>query len=636
MTVPGQARVGQTVRAVVEIDSAVIGAARVQLAAGNAPVTSTTFVAKAGINSVTVDLPLQAPGLTPIKAAVFPDEKPPIASAGEVFAAVNVLPPADVLWVQSPSDPAAVKSFQTLLGDGIRLVPTAPEAVAERAAGADAVILADTPADQLPQPAYDALLSAVRNGTGLMLTGAARSFGPGGYEESPLAAALPVKMPQQVESIDPSVTLVLIVDTSGSMMGERMDLAKEVARLAMTHLKPHDKVGIVEFYGGKRWAAPIQSAANVAVIQRALDRLTPGGGTTLYPAVEEAAFALRNVRTRAKHLLILSDGAVEEAKFAALIRQMAEDGMMVSAVQVGPPDNSGLANVMPDIARWGNGRYYTVPDAYALPDISFKQPQISMMSPVERTPVDIVAGNDELARNAFTDGSATISGYVRTQAKPTADVLLKTAGGDPLLTRWRFGAGYVAALPTQIGSTMTSGLNGGVSNVVRGIMRQLSDGRGQSLALATTVRDAGIEVDITAQAEAVSESMQPLTLRLKDATGRVVRQLIAEPVSAGRWNVLLPNVTAGAYAVAAELDGDSKFTGQTAVAVSRPESAVGREPDAAKLAAISSFSDLAAERAAALPDATIKWIDLTPWLISAGVLLLAAHVGVRRWPLAKN
>ena len=44
--------------------------------------------------------------------------------------------------------------------------------------------------------------------------------------------------------------------------GPRIDLAKEVARLAIQRLQPHDKVGIVEFYGAKRWAARIQSAAN--------------------------------------------------------------------------------------------------------------------------------------------------------------------------------------------------------------------------------------------------------------------------------------------------------------------------------------------------------------------------------------
>ena len=56
------------------------------------------------------------------------------------------------------------------------------------------------------------------------------------------------------------VAEVLAIDTSGSMTGMRVTLAKEVSRLAMRRLLPHDKVGIVEFYGTKQWAAPMQSA----------------------------------------------------------------------------------------------------------------------------------------------------------------------------------------------------------------------------------------------------------------------------------------------------------------------------------------------------------------------------------------
>ena len=179
------------------------------------------------------------------------------------------------------------------------------------------------PADHLPVAAQASLREAVLGGTGLLVTGAAKSFGPGGYDDAPLSAVLPVTMPQQTQIIDPSTTLVLILDTSGSMSGDqRIDLAKEVARLALAHLKSHDKVGIVEFYGGKRWAAPIQSAGNLSVISRALERLTAGGGTTLYPAVEEAYFALRNVHTRSKHVLICSDGS-GSVRFAGPILQIA-------------------------------------------------------------------------------------------------------------------------------------------------------------------------------------------------------------------------------------------------------------------------------------------------------------------------
>ena len=87
-----------------------------------------------------------------------------------------------------------------------------------------------------------------------------------------LAAVLPVEAVQKEEKRDPSCALVVIIDTSGSMGGGRVQLAKEVARLSMRRLLPHDKVGIVEFYGAKRWAAPLQPASNAIELERALNR----------------------------------------------------------------------------------------------------------------------------------------------------------------------------------------------------------------------------------------------------------------------------------------------------------------------------------------------------------------------------
>ena len=51
----------------------------------------------------------------------------------------------------------------------------------------------------------------------------------------------------------------------------------------MKRLLPHDKVGIVEFYGAKRWAAPLQPASNAIELQRALNRMDAGGGTVILP-----------------------------------------------------------------------------------------------------------------------------------------------------------------------------------------------------------------------------------------------------------------------------------------------------------------------------------------------------------------
>jgi hypothetical protein len=641
LNVPAVARLGQTINATLNLESSVSAKVIAHLTAGDSAPVTVSMAVTPGENATTFALPLNSVGLTPIRVSLQTDNRTSVVSDETTLAAVFVDPPATVLLVQDGRTPAAelTNAVSALPGAGENVKSVSASQLSESDAGSvDAMILADVPAGHLTAGVQASIRRAEAGGMGLLVTGAAHSFGPGGYADSPLASILPVKMPQDVESIDPTTTLVLIIDTSGSMVGQRIDLAKEVARLAISHLQPHDKVGIVEFYGGKRWAAPIQSASNLSIIHRALDRLTAGGGTTLFPAVEEAAFALRNVRSRSKHVVICSDGFVEDAPFFALVRQLADDGVVVSTVQV-TADTDGQ-NQMPDIARWGNGHYYIVPDEYALPDLSLKEPKMSLTSCLVQTPSDVSAGDDPLVREILAPGTkrgggagnfGAIDGYVRTQSRPTADVLLRANNGDPLLARWRYGAGYVAVLPTQLGSVMSSGLahKRAFAALFSGLVRQMDDNRGPPLRIATTVRPAGVEVDVTALDGKPSSGT--LRLTLTDIAGHTVRSASAEAIGGGRWNLLLPNVTAGSYTVAARVDPASASCN---AGVSVPSPSLLLTTDRDVLNRIGGFGSLADESAAALPSARPDYFDAQKIFIAVATMSLLTHLAVRRWPVA--
>jgi len=318
------------------------------------------------------------------------------------------------------------------------------------------VWLDDAQADEVPAAFQEQLVSAVKEqGTGLMMSGSA-AFGPGGWTDTPVEDLLPVSFVQKEEKRDPSTTLCIIIDTSGSMGGNRVQLAKEVARLAINRLLPHDKVGIVEFYGAKRWAAPIQPASNRIELERALNRLDAGGGTVILPAIEEAWYGMKNVNTRYKHVLVLTDGGVETGPFESILRRMADDGMNVSTVLIGPETHSEF---LVNLANWGKGRFYNVPNRFNLPEVILKQPASARL-PAYRPGPHQVQGRGGLAWWSMTDVESLppLSGYVETEARPGAEVLLETAdGGHPVLASWRDGLGRVSAMTASAVGEDTAG-----------------------------------------------------------------------------------------------------------------------------------------------------------------------------------
>lgn len=434
----GVLRAGVSTR--VDVTLAGEGTVDVVLEGPGGPLARADAVEVAGRRTIALEVEPPEPGWLPVTARAG-DGAPTLARTLAVQDPIRVLHVTG--RVQDGGPP-----LRALLGPGF-VVDEADGNEFPDVAGHDVVVLDDRPADTVDDAWQRQVVDAVTDrGLGLVMAGGGGSFGPGGWHETTIASALPVECAQKEEKRDPSTTLAIIIDTSGSMSGGRVQLAKEVARLAMRRLLPHDKVGIVEFYGTKRWAAPIQPASNRIELQRALNRLNAGGGTVILPAIEEAYYGMQNVQTRYKHVLVLTDGGVERGAFEPLIRKMADEGMNVSTVLIGPDAHSEF---LVNIANWGKGRFYAVPNRFNLPELLLKQPTTARL-PAYRPGTHAVRARGGAGWWGAADPASAppLAGYVETRARDGALVLLETAeGGHPVLATWRHGLGRVTAFTTE-------------------------------------------------------------------------------------------------------------------------------------------------------------------------------------------
>ena len=116
--------------------------------------------------------------------------------------------------------------------------------------------------------------------------------------------------PQQVTHFSAErvpVSLGITLDTSSSMIGEKMESARSALdRFLYDLLDPQDEIFLQQFSNDP---AVVQGwTSDRRLLSRALGRLNPHGGTAMFDAVIEAIPMVQRGQFRKKALLVLSDG----------------------------------------------------------------------------------------------------------------------------------------------------------------------------------------------------------------------------------------------------------------------------------------------------------------------------------------
>lgn len=312
----------------------------------------------------------------------------------------------------------------------------------------DLLILSDVPARLLPSEAMEQIARYVNSGGGLLVIGGPQALTPGGYRGTRLEELLPVECLPRSDKPRPSLALVLVVDRSASMQGEKIALAREACRRVVAALGPNDQLGILAFEDRAEWLSPLNPASDRQAVLERIGQLQPGGSTNLYPAMHRAYLALRRSTAELKHMIVLSDGLSHPGPFAQLARQIAADQITISSVAVGA---ESAREVLEEIAGLGGGHYYycdqprALPQIFALDVARAGQAGISDEPFTPRAP----AGSSALAA-LEVELPRLLLGYAETRARPQAQVLLEAPGACPLLARWPRGEGTCVVFASDV------------------------------------------------------------------------------------------------------------------------------------------------------------------------------------------
>jgi VWFA-related protein len=139
----------------------------------------------------------------------------------------------------------------------------------------------------------------------------------------------------QFDSERVPVSLGIVLDTSGSMAGEKMVAAREALnRFLFDLLGPEDEVFLYRFDATPQLAAGW--TRDRRQISDELMRIQPRGGTALYDAVSEAIPLAQSGRHRKKAIVIISDGNDTNSRIdvGSLKEQIRETEVLVYAIGI--------------------------------------------------------------------------------------------------------------------------------------------------------------------------------------------------------------------------------------------------------------------------------------------------------------
>lgn len=314
----------------------------------------------------------------------------------------------------------------------------------------DSIVFSNVAAPSISERQMQLMARAVEDfAVGFIMTGGKQSFGLGGYFKTPIERILPVDMELTGEKEIPSLGLMIILDKSGSMAGNKMALAREAAARSVEFLRPKDTLGVIAF-DGKPWqiveTGPIEDPKQAADEIRSI---SASGGTDIFTSLEMAYEQLQSKDLKRKHIILLTDGqSATSMNWRKMIQQgKDEHNMTLSTVSIGADADDGLLNEMADI---GGGRFYDVHDITSIPTIFSRETALLTRTYIVDDPFHPkrVGGNEWGSH--FADGVPEMNAYIATTPKGRAEQILTTHKQDLLLARWPYGLGKTVAWTSDL------------------------------------------------------------------------------------------------------------------------------------------------------------------------------------------
>lgn len=205
------------------------------------------------------------------------------------------------------------------------------------------------------------------------------------------------------------ISLAVVLDTSGSMSGEKIEDAKRSVLRLLADMRDEDEIAMVRYSSSSEVLQPLTRVGNVrASLSARVREITADGGTNIPEGLRSGLRALDEAgKGRVKRIVLVSDGLDStRTQSESLARSSFSSGITVSSLGIG---NDFDEAYMGAVAQNGHGNFAFIKEGASLASFLKRELEESSKTTVENARVQVTLPEGMRFVSA-TGADATVNG----------------------------------------------------------------------------------------------------------------------------------------------------------------------------------------------------------------------------------
>jgi Ca-activated chloride channel homolog len=135
------------------------------------------------------------------------------------------------------------------------------------------------------------------------------------------------------------INVSIVIDTSTSMKGERLEAVKSTSLKIIKNLRKTDYISIISFNDKSTVVLPSVQNPDMNIVESQISQLSTKGGTEIYQGLSESYLEIKKQLSSNKvnQIVLLTDGKTygDKNKCISLAKELGENGISISGLGIG-------------------------------------------------------------------------------------------------------------------------------------------------------------------------------------------------------------------------------------------------------------------------------------------------------------